>query len=1314
MTLTAPATPWLAKVPLGADGQTHALLIVHADQALAPTPALRQVVEFEDNGQGGFISAAQALDGRWGYIDAQGRWLIAPTLDNARGFSDDGLARFCRDGRWGYIDLLAQEVIAPQFEDARPLRNGLAAVKVGPQGWRIIDRQGRFTCEACFHQLDNFGAVGLALAEQWDPRSHQRLRGYVDHQGQWVIAARFAQARAFDDHAVTAASVDGETWGLIDAEGAWVLRPCYPCIEAFNSEGLAYYDEPDSWNNGHGYLNTRGKVVVKGGRHLSRNMACGLAADSDDGTRFVDAHGKLLQGPALSYASDFRAETECAVARLATDHRPHPHPQQREPAAGAWGLLHTSGRWVPAAPGLLEPLTDGDGWIPNTLPDTPLVPFLTTDGHLAWMDKEGQVVWRAKYEATQVSLRDAQGHTLWCSGPLPHCSAPRPFFHRPASDQLEQIACVDDVVDYAQALATDAEERLHQLAQGLPTCRATGTPDADGEEDGGEDNDPHAADQRHTVVVRRVARAYLSEEHNGPYAFMSEGLAQAVAQLRQALHKRLQAHWGPADPDPEHAAPWQHSGTPMAAWSLPLRQPLVADTPDKLVCVPEANTLWLSLYPQADTGDGDAWWELWLMAAPSVDALQAAQHTRDARRPMAAPNPHVPSAEETPPANSPPTTREAWQRAVQQDPSAIGHVPAAWLDDALLDEALAAAPKVLGDIPPAWHTPERLQAVVSLGLAQAREIPPHCMTRDALLLARERYAGDPDWDGHDERCSQVPSITPNRWDHNSLYGLWGCLLTPALALHAVQSGAPLRDVPHWLRTDALEHTALQADIYNISYIGADKITPALAQRAVQHDYGRLITHVPLALLTPALCLASARANGLTLQDIPEPLRGTEVCVAALEDRHDVFHHVPPRLAVEVTTRLIDNDLARARKQGEPRHSSHWHVQRAWAHLWNQQPAQALEDALRGLPHARYPQHAHYVLASAYRALGHTRQAALEASTVLSLQSPYTAEWDAHEDTTWLAPLAREHMQAADEATLVQQLQSHPRTLADVPRARITHAMVDAALQADESAVCFVPKRLMTPARYAAALRQHVKTLEQIPAPMLSEEACADHVHEAGWRLADVPTPWRTVAVCAVAIHASAGALLHVPARLQPQVLQAAQALAVQAVSDSQEQGAIAQRLAEQLAGQWQALQRTPGMPWMQRARRQGGWVALLAGSMVLTPSSQTATRGGLVGFAQQRPVLALLLHLLGGTCALVGHAFVSVGAWRAEGAWAGLASFTLLGFSELYWAWRFVWTEPARPLLGTTAAFVATYVLCWWPLYRKAGRAQGYPRQISS
>ncbi len=114
MTQTAPATPCLAKVPLDADCQAYALLIVHADRAIAPQPALRQVVEFESTPHGGFISAAQAHDGGWGYINEQGQWLVPPTLDNARGFTEDGVARLCRGGRWGYLNLLGQEVIAPQ------------------------------------------------------------------------------------------------------------------------------------------------------------------------------------------------------------------------------------------------------------------------------------------------------------------------------------------------------------------------------------------------------------------------------------------------------------------------------------------------------------------------------------------------------------------------------------------------------------------------------------------------------------------------------------------------------------------------------------------------------------------------------------------------------------------------------------------------------------------------------------------------------------------------------------------------------------------------------------------------------------------------------------------------------------------------------------------------------------------------------------------------------------------------------------------------------------------------------------------------
>lgn len=829
MTQTAPATPCLAKVPLDADHQAYALLIVHADRAIAPQPALRQVVEFESTPHGGFISAAQAHDGGWGYINEQGQWRVPPTLDNARGFTEDGVARFCRAGRWGYLNLLGQEVIAPQFDDARPLRNGLAAVKTGPHAWRIIDLQGQFTCAATFADLGNFGAVGLAPAQPWDPDRDLPLWGYVDHRGQWVVAPRFAQAHSFDEQAVAAVSANGKTWGLINAQGQWVLQPCHARMDAFNSEALAYY--ADAAGDGPcGYLNTRGKVAVRGGQGLSHQMACGLVADRAHETRFFDLHGAPLPGPALSYATDFQPELECAVARLAS---------ATSPDANPWGLLHTDGRLVPAPQGLREPLTQSDGSIPPTQPDTALVPFLASDGQVVWIDREGQVVWRARYGGGQVIFCNAQDQILWRSPVAASHRAPRAFFQPDAADWLEHLAGLDHIVPAATALAHEAESRLHAWAQA---------------------QEPHAAQP---MAQRRVVHTHLGPAQRKAYPFMETSLHEALAHARQALVQHLQAQWGVADPDPEHAAPAQSLGTPLAAWQRPLQTPLApSPTSGEWVNLPEANALWISLYPQTGADESGAWWSLWLMAAPSVDALLAAQHAREAVLAHTA-APSLNTAEE-PENTEAPTTRAAWLAAAVNQPQALGQVPAAWLDDAMADAALQAHPAALAQVPAALQTPARLEALLRRGVEVAVQIPPHCMTRDALLLARELYAGDPTWDARDERCSQ-PLAQPTA-------PVWGCLLTPEQALHAVRASVPLCDVPHWLRTNALEQAALDADIANLAHLAPSQITPALAQRAVLHANGRLIRHVPAELLTPALCLASAQANGLTLQDITPPLR----------------------------------------------------------------------------------------------------------------------------------------------------------------------------------------------------------------------------------------------------------------------------------------------------------------------------------------------------------------------------------------------------------------------------------------------------------
>src|SRR5690349_16951823 len=52
--------------------------------------------------------------GKWGYVDAGGRFVIGPQFDDAHSFSE-GLAAVLVGERWGYIDHTGAVVIKPKF-----------------------------------------------------------------------------------------------------------------------------------------------------------------------------------------------------------------------------------------------------------------------------------------------------------------------------------------------------------------------------------------------------------------------------------------------------------------------------------------------------------------------------------------------------------------------------------------------------------------------------------------------------------------------------------------------------------------------------------------------------------------------------------------------------------------------------------------------------------------------------------------------------------------------------------------------------------------------------------------------------------------------------------------------------------------------------------------------------------------------------------------------------------------------------------------------------------------------------------------------
>jgi len=138
--------------------------------------------------------------GKWGFVDWDGKLVIAPQFEDAGDFSD-GLApvkirseetTWCprdasgsRSGftmKWGYIDKTGKLVIPAQFESAAPFSEGLAVIHNCEQAF-FIDKTGKTVVSGNFRYASSFSG-GLARIETMT--KDRLLSGYLDRTGKIV------------------------------------------------------------------------------------------------------------------------------------------------------------------------------------------------------------------------------------------------------------------------------------------------------------------------------------------------------------------------------------------------------------------------------------------------------------------------------------------------------------------------------------------------------------------------------------------------------------------------------------------------------------------------------------------------------------------------------------------------------------------------------------------------------------------------------------------------------------------------------------------------------------------------------------------------------------------------------------------------------------------------------------------------------------------------------------------------------------------------------------------------------------------------
>jgi hypothetical protein len=204
----------------------------------------------------------------------------------------EGLAPF----QGGYIDASGRYVIAPRFEYENAFDRGVATVSRWDavrhtRVWMLLRKDGSTTIlDPSISYVHGFSG-DLAVFGTW-PR---RTEGFLDHSGQIVIPAAFLKADAFCASG-TAAVKTSSGWGVIDQRGTFIVRPNYEGAHCF-AGGLAAARR-GSW----GFINTSGTFVVPPQFDDLGDLSEGLAPFS----RYSWPHGTPPPGADSVYVAAIR------------------------------------------------------------------------------------------------------------------------------------------------------------------------------------------------------------------------------------------------------------------------------------------------------------------------------------------------------------------------------------------------------------------------------------------------------------------------------------------------------------------------------------------------------------------------------------------------------------------------------------------------------------------------------------------------------------------------------------------------------------------------------------------------------------------------------------------------------------------------------------------------------------------------------------------------------------------------------------------------------------------------------------------------
>ena len=202
--------------------------------------------------------AAVKKNGKWGFIDIKGQWMIEPRYDDALSFS--GYFAAVKQGElWGYLATNGKMVIEPQFLGAKSFLGSYAPV-LTEDGYRFLSLADKDTSIAPYSdgRISSSAAGGVSVASEELESSEPTEPGAPEAEAPAASESETATPvepeapAAYESE--TSAEYEPETestsdyvlsipleWDASDLLGQWSIAPGYPMDTAggieFNADG---------------------------------------------------------------------------------------------------------------------------------------------------------------------------------------------------------------------------------------------------------------------------------------------------------------------------------------------------------------------------------------------------------------------------------------------------------------------------------------------------------------------------------------------------------------------------------------------------------------------------------------------------------------------------------------------------------------------------------------------------------------------------------------------------------------------------------------------------------------------------------------------------------------------------------------------------------------------------------------------------------------------------------------------------------------------------------------------------------------------